>query len=231
MKPYLNAYFAIIAVYIHLLTMYTGCSQPNFHIFPVKGKNVMIKEYIRNIRKLTTYTLVFILVTSCSPCGLAQDSRDYSPETKFEIGFSPKGAALDIILKGIRDSEKSILVAAYSFTSKPISTELVAAYKRGVDVKVIADKKSNSGKYSAVTFLANQDVPVRQNGNYRIFHHKFMVFDGLHVETGSFNYSAATVNKNAENGIMITGNKSIADEYSQLWKILWNESLDLQPNY
>lgn len=191
----------------------------------------MIGEYLRSVRKLTAYTLVFILVTSCSSCGLAHDSRDYSCETKFEIGFSPKGSALDIILKGIRDSEKSILVAAYSFTSKPISTELVEAYRRGVDVKVIADKKSNSGKYSAVTFLANQGVPVRLNDKYQIFHHKFMVFDGLHVETGSFNYSAAAVNKNAENVIMILGNKPIAAEYSQQWEILWNEGIDLKPNY
>jgi len=189
------------------------------------------KEYLRTIRKLTAYTLVLILITSCSSCCSAQDSRDYSSETKFEIGFSPKGSALDIILKGIRDSEKSILVAAYSFTSKPISTELVEAYRRGVDVKVIADRKSNSGKYSAVTFLANQGVPVRLNGNYQIFHHKFMVFDGLHVETGSFNYSAAAVNKNAENVIMIFGNKLIADEYSQQWELLWNEGVELKPNY
>ena len=191
----------------------------------------MKKEYLRTIRKLTAYTLVLILITSCSSCCSAQDSRDYSSETKFEIGFSPKGSALDIILKGIRDSEKSILVAAYSFTSKPISTELVEAYRRGVDVKVIADRKSNSGKYSAVTFLANQGVPVRLNGNYQIFHHKFMVFDGLHVETGSFNYSAAAVNKNAENVIMIFGNKLIADEYSQQWELLWNEGVELKPNY
>ena len=231
LKPYLNVYFANIAVYIWLLAMYTGYYRPNSHIFPAKGTNVMIREYLRTIRKLTTYTLIFILVASCSSCGIAQDSNNFSSDTKFEIGFSPKGSALEIILKGIRESEKSILVAAYSFTSKPISTELVAAYKRGVDVKVIADKKSNSGKYSAVTFLANQGVPVRLNGNYQIFHHKFMVFDGLHVETGSFNYSAAAVNKNAENVIMITGNKSIADEYSQQWNKLWNESLDLQPNY
>ena len=186
---------------------------------------------LSHIPKTVVYVLVLTILLSCSSHGQSQDQISLSANTKFEIGFSPKGSALDIILKGIRGSEKSILVAAYSFTSKPISTELVEAYRRGVDVKVIADKKSNSGKYSAVTFLANQGVPVRLNGKYQIFHHKFMVFDGLHVETGSFNYSVAAVNKNAENVIMIFGNKPIAAEYSQQWELLWNEGIDLKPNY
>jgi len=163
--------------------------------------------------------------------GAVQGAEPVSPETKFEVGFSPNGASLDIILDGIRQAKKSILVAAYSFTSKPISTALLDAHKRGVKVQVIADKKSNTGQYAAVTFLANQGVPVRLNGKYQIFHHKFMVFDGLHVETGSFNYSAAAVNKNAENVLMVWDNKTLADIYAQQWNVLWDESEYVKPSY
>ena len=74
----------------------------------------------------------------------------------FEAGFSPRGDSLQLVLKAIDSAKKSIHVAAYSFTSKPIATALVSAYKRGVDVQVIADKKSNSGKYTAVTYLATR---------------------------------------------------------------------------
>ena len=158
-------------------------------------------------------TITLVSVILC--LAIAQSALPAPIETKFEVGFSPNGSSLEIILGGIQQAKESILVAAYSFTSKPISTALLDAHKRGVKVQVIADKKSNSGKYSAVTFLANQGVPVRLNGNYNIFHHKFMVFDGLHVETGSFNYSASAVNKNAENVFMIFDNKSIADIYTQ----------------
>ena len=171
--------------------------------------------------------LVSVLLCSCMVRGVEPGST----ETKFEVGFSPKGSSLDIILKGIRQAEKSILVAAYSFTSKPIAAALLEAHRRGVKVQVIADKNSNTGRYSAVTFLANQGVPVRLNGNYRIFHHKFMVFDGLHVETGSFNYSAAAVDKNAENVLMIYDNKYLADIYTRQWNLLWEESMEVKPNY
>ena len=185
-------------------------------------------------RKLSKITVCIIatMFTSALLCpGIVQGVVSASPRTKFEVGFSPNGSSLEIILEGIQQAKKSILVAAYSFTSKPVSSALLDAHKRGVKVQVIADKKSNTGQYSAVTFLANQGVAVRLNGNYQIFHHKFMVFDGRHVETGSFNYSAAAVKKNAENVLMILNNKSIADRYTQQWKLLWNESVDVKQNY
>jgi phosphatidylserine/phosphatidylglycerophosphate/cardiolipin synthase-like enzyme len=154
-----------------------------------------------------------------------------SPNASSEIGFSPNGQSLDVILKAIGEAKQEILVAAYSFTSKPISTALLAAHKRGVSVQVVADKKSNSGKYSATTFLANQGVPVRLNGNYAIFHHKFMIIDHSTLETGSFNYSAAAESKNSENVIVLRGVPEITKIYANEWSKLWNEATVLAPKY
>ena len=185
----------------------------------------------RHLSRVTTCIIAAIFTSVLLCPGIVQAVVPASSRNKFEVGFSPQGSSLEIILAGIQQAKKSILVAAYSFTSKPVSSALLDAHKRGVKVQVIADKKSNTGRYSAVTFLANQGVPVRLNGNYQIFHHKFMVFDGRHVETGSFNYSAAAANKNAENVLMILNNKSVADMYTQQWKCLWNESSDVKQNY
>ena len=158
-------------------------------------------------------------------------SSPVSSQAAIKVNFSPKGKSLNIILDSIKSAKSSILVAAYSFTSKPISTALLEAHKRGVSVQVVADAKSNTSQYSAVTFLANQGVPVRANDRYAIFHHKFMVFDGRHVQTGSFNYSAAAVDKNAENVILLQNVPDIAKIYAQEWQRLWNESKKVKPNY
>lgn len=128
----------------------------------------------------------------------------------FDVGFSPYGRALDVVLDGIADARQSILVAEYSFTSKPIATALLNAHKRGIKVFVVADQKDNSTGYSAVRFLANEGVPVRLDGNYAIHHHKFMVIDGVNLETGSFNYSAAAANRNAENALLLRNVKPLA---------------------
>jgi phosphatidylserine/phosphatidylglycerophosphate/cardiolipin synthase-like enzyme len=118
-------------------------------------------------------------------------SLAYGAEPAYELGFSPKGESLQVVLNGIPNAKESILVAAYSFTSRPVSEALLAAHNRGVKVAVVADQKGNSGKYTAVNFLANHGVPVRLNGKYAIMHHKFMVIDDNAVQLGSFNYSAA----------------------------------------
>lgn len=150
---------------------------------------------------------------------------------QFEAGFSPKRGSLEIILKGINSAKHSIRVAAYSLTSKPVSVALLEAQKRGVDVAVVADQKSNGKGYSAAQFLANQGVPVRLNGNYAILHHKFMVIDDRHVELGSFNYSAAAAERNAENVLLLWNVAPIAAEYSREWQRLWNEATPLEPAY
>lgn len=148
---------------------------------------------------------------------------------KFAIGFSPNGESLNIILQQINGAQQSIFIAAYSFTSKPISQALSEAHKRGVEVMLIADAKSNSGKFSAVPYLVSQSIPVRKNHHYSIFHHKFMVIDGRHLQTGSFNFSAAAATKNAENVIVLLDVPEICGIYMQEWQRLWNESDDVLP--
>ena len=155
----------------------------------------------------------------------------HGAELSYELGFSPKGESLQIILSGISEAKESILVAAYSFTSKPVAEALLDAHKRGVKVALVADQKGNSGRYTAVNFLANQGVPVRLNGKYAIMHHKFMVIDGTTIQLGSFNYSAAAVDKNAENVLLLKNVHVIASRYTEEWNRLWDEGLDVKPNY
>ena len=149
----------------------------------------------------------------------------------YELGFSPNGKSLQIVLNGISEAKESILVAAYSFTSKPISETLLEAHKRGVKVALVADQKGNSGGYTAVNFLANNDIPVRLNERYAILHHKFMVIDGKTVQIGSFNYSSSAVDKNAENVLLLKNVPDIASKYAKEWNRLWDEGVDVKKNY
>jgi len=152
-------------------------------------------------------------------------------ELSYELGFSPNGDSLQVVLNGITGAEESILVAAYSFTSKPVSEALLEAHNRGVKVSVVADHRGNSEKYTAVNFLANHQVPVRLNGHYAIMHNKFMVIDGKTVELGSFNYSAAAVDKNAENVLLLKDVPDIAAKYAEEWNRLWDEGIEVKANY
>lgn len=180
---------------------------------------------------LSLRRMALALCAALIPAALAGAAQPLSSQAAFDIGFSPRGESLNIVLNAIHAARSSILVAAYSFTSKPISTALLAAHRRGLTVKLVADEKSNRQNYSAAHFLANQGVPVRLNSHYAIHHHKFMVIDGEHLETGSFNYSAAAAQKNAENVLVLWNVKPMAHQYAIEWQRLWDEGADLRAAY
>jgi phosphatidylserine/phosphatidylglycerophosphate/cardiolipin synthase-like enzyme len=148
-----------------------------------------------------------------------------------EVAFSPEGKALDVLLKEVGSARRSIRVAAYLFTSKPIATALVSATERGVDVRVVADAAENRKRFTAVKYLANAGVPVRLNDRYGIHHHKFMVIDGRDVQTGSFNYTASAATRNAENILIVRGAPELAKAYAKEWQRLWDEAVPLAPAY
>ena len=148
-----------------------------------------------------------------------------------EIAFSPDMGATGLVVKAINEAQKTIRVAAYSFTSKPIAEALMNAHKRGIDVQVVVDKSQAKAKYTSATFLANVGIPTRVDYKYAIMHNKFIIIDDSTTELGSFNYTSAAEKKNAENVMVIRGNKEVASRYMQEWDRLWGESETYQPRY
>lgn len=151
-------------------------------------------------------------------------SNEAFANPSFEYAFSPRQGATELIIKTIDGAKKSIRVAAYSFTSAPIAKALLTAHKKGIDVKIVLDKSQRTAKYTSYTFLKNQGVPVRINNKYAIMHNKFMIIDGDTVEIGSFNYTKAAEEKNAENVFVINNAGKVAIDYAAQWQKLWNEA-------
>lgn len=155
-------------------------------------------------------------------------------EQKIEVAFSPNQGGEALVIKSIQSATKSVRLAAYSFTSKPITQALIAAKKRGVDVKMVVDYKNNfdgcgngstkrcSGA-AAVSAAVNAGIDARVVSKYAIFHHKFIVIDGKHLETGSFNFSAAAEKSNAENVLVMWNNPQLAETFTAQWNKHWSE--------
>ena len=55
-------------------------------------------------------------------------------------------------------------------------------------------------------------------------HDKFIVVDGVTVETGSFNFTSAAERSNAENVVVLRGVPDVAAKYEENWAKLWGES-------
>lgn len=143
----------------------------------------------------------------------------------YQVGFSPKGDGERLIINAIQDAKKSIELAAYSFTSEPVASALILAHQRGVALRVVVDRGSNLRQlHSRWKELHHNGVPIRLNGRYAIFHHKFMVIDGKHLQTGSFNYSANAQLRNAENVLLLFQVPDIAKQYREEFNRLWAKS-------
>jgi phosphatidylserine/phosphatidylglycerophosphate/cardiolipin synthase-like enzyme len=136
--------------------------------------------------------------------------------TPAQAYFSPNGGCTEAIINQIDNAKSEILVQAYSFTSAPIAKALTDAFKRGVKVQAILDKSQRSEKYTSATFLSNSGIPTYIDDKHAIAHNKIMIIDRETVITGSFNFTKAAEEKNAEN-LLIIRNKELAKVYIENW--------------
>jgi phosphatidylserine/phosphatidylglycerophosphate/cardiolipin synthase-like enzyme len=133
-----------------------------------------------------------------------------------EVYFSPNNGATEAIVREIHQARSEIRVQAYSFTSAPIADALLKAHKRGIKVEVILDKSQKTQKYSSSTFLMNARIPTYIDARHAIAHNKIIIVDQLVVITGSFNFTKAAEDKNAEN-LLIIRSKELAKQYLTNW--------------
>ena len=131
-----------------------------------------------------------------------------------EVAFSPPGGATSAIVQAIGEAKQRVWVQAYSFTSAPIAKAVLSAAKRGVEVKVVLDKSQRTQKYSVADFFANQGVPVYIDDQHAIAHNKVMVIDSGTLITGSFNFSKAAEQANAENLLIFRGSPALQQLYA-----------------
>ncbi|MFZ2398290.1 MAG: phospholipase D family protein [Smithella sp.] len=137
-------------------------------------------------------------------------------DTPVKAYFSPKGGCTDAILNEIEQAKTEIKVQAYSFTSAPIAKALLVARKRNVDVQIILDKSQRKQSYSSYTFFQNHGIPVYIDSAHAIAHNKIIIIDQETIITGSFNFTKAAEEKNAEN-LLIIRNKKLAEIYIDNW--------------
>lgn len=144
-----------------------------------------------------------------------------------EVGFSPEGSAQALVLKVINDAHKSIQMIGYSFQAPDIAQALVAARQRGVDVRVVVDKKRNqvAASKTIMSYVANNGVKLRIDGHYHIQHDKTIIVDGETVETGSFNFAPSAETENSENVIVIHDMPDITQQYVAHWTSRWQQGV------
>ena len=195
----------------------------------------------RQMKIMLTVLFALALPFCCDARGRQSEQEGHSVVVahngRIEAAFSPEGGGEMLVLKVINSATREIRVLAYGFTSADVVEALLAAKKRGVDIQVAVDHRSNvtedqSGKARhALTALVNAGILVRTVAAWPIQHSKTIVVDRAHVETGSYNYSAAAAIQNSENVLVIWDNPALANLYLQHWSSRFDRGEELRPAY
>lgn len=124
--------------------------------------------------------------------GMLWQEPTFGATPDIEAAFSPDGGAERLVLRTIYGAQQSVRVMAYSFTAAPVVKALLDAKRRGIDVAVTVDYRSNidedrSGKAAAaLRALVYAGIPVRLVRAFAMQHSKFIVTDRATVETGAY---------------------------------------------
>ena len=149
------------------------------------------------------------------------------------VGFSPEGSAEQLVLSTINNARESIRLMGYSFTSPEVVKALMAAKRRGVDVRVVLDERGNDNRsgQAAMSLLYGADIPVRTVSSFKIMHDKVIITDGRNVETGSYNFSRSAARNNSENALLLQDMPAVAQQYLTHWQSRWDMGTDWPPTH
>ena len=111
-------------------------------------------------------------------------------------------------------------VEAYLFTNRRIAAALAKAAQRGLEVELIGDAKQHeSGGLPVLGQLGRAGVRIWLQGEHAAFHNKVVLIDAQTrspvVVTGSYNFTQAAQAKNAENIVVISGERRVAQRFAQ----------------
>lgn len=148
----------------------------------------------------------------------------HTPEQTIQLFFFPDDPhGLEQLQKAIQTARKTIKVAMFTLTYRPLVEDLIQAHQRGVDVTCVIDEES-SKRTSRQAFLQLKRAGVRVYISSRIglLHHKMAIIDDNTLALGSANWTKAAFFSNDDNLCLING---LTSEQQNVLRVLWDTTM------
>lgn len=164
----------------------------------------------------------------------ARSTKTFAATGTVQVAFPPDEDANSLIVSALREARKSVRVQAFSFTSNEIAFALIEAKRRGVDVQLIADaEQMRKLENNKLGLIYRSGVHIWLDQQHQSAHNKIIVIDVAEsnptVVTGSMNFTYSGQFKNAENLLILRGNKPLAEAYSANWQRHFNHATPYRP--
>jgi phosphatidylserine/phosphatidylglycerophosphate/cardiolipin synthase-like enzyme len=136
-------------------------------------------------------------------------------EDGVHVYFTPGNKGTSAIVDQIAQARNVLHIQAYLFTSPTIAEAVVSAHKRGVQVIAVLDPGQQSDLYHAAAFFYNAGIPVYIDHQHKTANNKIMLIDGRVIITGSFNFTKAADESNAENLLILVDKPQLYAAYEK----------------
>lgn len=148
---------------------------------------------------------------------------DVTAAPSVEIYYAPEDLPGDRLASLYGKARRYIYVAIFGITYPPIVKALVAARKRGVDVRVISDRErlNDPKQQSALETLRLAGIPIKVNRHENLMHLKQIVMDDEINTSGSMNQTGSGNRYNDERLDVLTDPVTSAkarDKFLSMWK-------------
>lgn len=149
-------------------------------------------------------------------------SSEMQKATRAESHFTPGDQCPSRIAGLFAAARKSADVCVFTITDDRISDAILDAHRRGVQVRIVSDNEKAFDPGSDISRLERAGVSVRVDRSAYHMHHKFALFDGELLLTGSYNWTRGAAEYNLEN-FVITDERRLLGPFSELFERLWDQ--------
>ena len=139
--------------------------------------------------------------------------------------FSPGTTCIQEVLRQFQKARQAADVCVFTITDDRITGAILDAHNRGVPVRVLTDNDKAHDLGSDVERLRAAGVPCKMDvGNAAHMHHKFALFDGRRLMSGSFNWTRSASECNEEN-LIVTADPVLVAAFAGRFEMLWGRLL------
>lgn len=153
---------------------------------------------------------------------VVDSQRPSTPEgVSCQALFSPGTACLERLVAMIHGTRRTLDACVYTITDDRITRPLLEAHGRGVKVRVITEDSKAWDIGSDISRIESAGVPVEDDNAPSLMHHKFAIFDGTSLATGSYNWTRSAASSNQEN-LIVTSHPPLVRDFAAEFERLWD---------
>ncbi len=138
-----------------------------------------------------------------------------------EVLFSPGEFCARRIVSQFNATRRTADLCVFTITDDRLTGAIIGAHARGVKVRIVTDNEKAYDAGSDVRRMAAAGVPVRVDASPYHMHHKFAIFDGATMMTGSYNWTLGAAMNNEENLVVSDDRRFLGafqGEFDRLWE-------------